>query len=638
VNDSVSSLGVGATPAASNSPLNLGQAIIVSLDQKVLETAQNADKAGRILAEVIAQQDNQVTLKTPDGNVVIKTDAALAQGQVVLLRLDTAQQQAKLLAPIPQFIPPTIEQSAPAAGEYIVRLAPGIEAIQDAADAQPQQNWRGQFLPADLPKEAADIIRFLQAVYRPGSASNQQNLPPLVTEGVTKLAVFTNLLQQMQRIPQTLSPRFFFDSPPALQTATDPSLLQSIQKMSAVVLPAAQKAGEQAGQWLKNNMPSGVMNQLNDVMNKAGAALSPLLQKQEGVSALQPVQMHILPDGLTLLQAWQTILQNPNQSPAPKAPFLLMNMLGWQKPGQDMSPLKNIITQLQQQNNTQSIIPTVVLPGASRETPLMMSPFGLLFHLPANALPGSTPLVPGTIIFWSPVMNGAVAEQENTLPGIPLWPNKMAQGASDTGEWSELSKLWQNHLGQTGLVDETVQNLLPNMAQHARLNGTMTLLLHALNMNSVSVWLGDKTVEKLREGGKQDLLARLVSDFAQMASRPGDAAAGAANDVQRFVLPLIWQEQMAKMVWQIRRDHPDGHEDNPDEQQRKFHTRTRFTVEVPTNRYGDLQMQGTVWKQQLDLNLKTKLPLDDLMRNGIRERFQTALEITGYRGQIIFAD
>ncbi|HEY1096754.1 MAG TPA: hypothetical protein VGF14_05890 [Alphaproteobacteria bacterium] len=639
--------------------MNLGQAVVVSLAPEVLAASQSADKAGRILAEVVAQDQNQVTLKTPQGNIVIKTDATLAPGQVVMLRLDAVQQQAKILAPIPQFIAPQIDQSAPAQGEYVVKLTPNVEAAQDAENALPQQNWRGQFLPADLPKEAADLIRFLQAVYRPGSASNQQNLPLPVTEGVTKLIVFTQLLQQMGRLPANVDPRFFFEGvPPENMTPDENQLLQSLQKMSAALMPTAQKAGEQAGQWLKSNVPPSVMGQLNQLggmFNKAGSALSPLLQKAEaalqippGTGALQPVQMHMMPEGLTLLQAWQHILQNPNASPAPKAPFLLLNMLGIQRPGQDVVPLQKLLPQLFQENNKdggklsgniQNIMPTVVLPGSTRETPLLMSPFGLLFSLPQNALAGKGPLLPGTIIFWSPVANPAVApmQTDGAMPGLSLWPQKLPDGSivGDV-EWAELDKMWSNHLSGFNPLDPLMQQLIPNAAQPKTLNAVTVLLLQALNLNSVGAWLGDKTVEKLRDGGKQDMLARLVSDFAQMSSRSLDMPAG--TDMQRFVLPMLLHEQMAKMVWQVKRDYPDGHQDNPDEKQRKYHTRTHFTIEVPTIRYGALEMKGMVWKHTLDLNLRTNTPLEEHMRNGIRERFKTALDITGYRGQIIFVD
>jgi hypothetical protein len=631
----IPSLGVGLSSTGTANPLNLGQAVVVSLSPQVLALAQKPENNGRLLAEVVSQEQNQVTLRTPEGQIVIRTDAQLSPGQAVMMRLDTSHQQARL---IPTFQTPTIDQSAPSQGEYVVRMTPNVEAAQET-EALPQKNWRGQFLPADLPKETVDLIRFLQAVYRPGSATNQQNLPLPVTEGVAKMVVFTQLLQQMGRLPQNFDLRMFFASVPPEEIVDEKSMLQALQKVTSHVLPAAQKASEQAGQWFKNAMPSSVMGQLNqlgDVFNKAGAALSPLLAAgqtpQHDLSL--PLQIHTLPEGLTLLQAWHHILQSPNQSPAPQAPYVLMNMLGLQRPGQDMVPLQEMIPQLKQNADGQ-IMPTLVLPGATRETPLLLSPFGLLFSLPNQTVMGRGPLLPGTIIFWSPMMNPSL---QNAMPSsivpanmMALWPQKLADGGVvGESDWMALQQL----LG-TGL-DATLRDLVPQMGQATRLGAVTTLLLHAMKFNSVTAWLGDKTIERLRDGGRQDVLARLVSDFAQMSSRSLDMPSGV--DAQRFVLPLLIQEQMAKMVWQVKRDYPDGQQDDMDDQQRKFHARTHFTVDVPTSRYGDFRIDGLVWKHTLDLNIQTHLPLDDTMRNGIRERFKTALDITGYRGQIIFAD
>jgi hypothetical protein len=639
MNGDIPSLGAGLSSSGAQNPLNLGQAVIVSLSPQVLALAQKPENNGRILAEVVSQEHNQVTLKTPEGQIVIKTDAQLSPGQAVMMRLDTSHQQARLLNPVPQFQAPQIDQTAPAQGDYVVRMTPNVEAAQEA-EALPQKNWRGQFLPADLPKEAVDLIRFLQAVYRPGSASNQQNLPLSVTEGVAKLVVFTQMLQQMGRLAQSFDPRMFFAAIPPEELTDERSMLQALQKATAAMLPSAQKAGEQAGQWLKNTLPSSVMGQLNqlgDVFQKAGAALSPLLPQAGATAdtgAAIPVQVHALPEGLTLLQAWHAVLQSPDKSPAPQAPYVLMQMLGIQRPGQDMAPLQTMLPQLQQSGDL-TVMPTVVLPGATRESPLLLSPFGLLFSLPNQTISGRGPLLPGTVIFWSPMINPAL---QNAVPStivpadmMALWPQKL-DGGGIVGEsdWMALTQM----LG-TGL-DATIRDLIPNMANPARLSAVTTLLLHAMKFNSVTAWLGDKTIERLRDGGRQDLLARLVSDFAQMSTRSMDMPAG--TDMQRFTLPFLLHEQMAKMVWHVKRDYPDGHDDYSDDQQRKFHARTHFTVDVPTARYGDFRIDGMVWKHTLDLNIQTHLPLDETMRNGIRERFKTALDITGYRGQVIFSD
>ncbi len=660
VNNKTGAMPASAAPTASSSALDLGQAVIVSMPKEVLDTATNARQAGRILAEVIAQQGQNATLKTPDGAFIIKTNSALNVGQVVMLRLDPEQLQAQAvrLSPVDN-----LAISNPVSPVYNVplspRLTPHIAPI-DQAEPLPQPYWRGQLAPVEIPDDPTELLHVLRDVYNPGTplepgrAAPVTTLPPAINEGVAKFFALTQLLREMDMLPPQLQNDFLFAGlPPEDASSFAPlglsKITQSIQgftqTLQDAVGPAAKQATEQAGAWLKAKLPSnllGKIDQLKDALQK-----SVIVPIQEATQAnapafVIPIMMSFtFPPGTSLLQVWQNAMQGQSAADG-QAPFLLLNMLGLQKPGQTggaaQSGLSQLMAQfksLQQQRNDASVIPTLVLPGNGNRNPVLFSPYGLLFSNTSTVLGGTAPLLPGTVIFWQPVANPHPVTVTGPLGALPLWPAGKAMPAS-VFEWPCLNELFANK-GSDPTVSSTwqnlVQTLIPNMLQPDRLGASIVLMLHGLNRNSVNGWLGDKAADALRDGGKQDMLAKLVSDFATSAGRVMDPA---LPEAQRFVLPLILPEQMAKMVWQVRRDFPEGGERETDAQERQKNTRTHFTVDVPTATLGDLHMQGTVWKQQLDLNLQTAQPLDATMQTGIRERFRTALEITGMSGQIVF--
>ena len=650
------------TSGTPNSALDLGQAVIVSMPKEVLDAASNATKAGRILAEVINQQGQNATLKTPDGAFIIKTDSNLAVGQVVMLRLDPDQLQAQVARTLPV---DNVSINPPGATPYTMplspSLAPNVTAVQNDAEPLPQPYWRGQLAAVAIPEDPTELLHVLQDVYQPGTPIEPTTfnsgrsipttaLPPSINEGVAKFFALTQLLRDMNALPPEMDSHYLFPTTPpddaqALLPAAQSKLTQSLQGLTQtlqeMVGPAAQKATEQAGNWLKAKLPSTMLNQLDQFKDTLQKNLSS--PQQAAVPVVAPPVSFAFPAGTSLLQVWQNAMQGQSAANG-QAPFLLLNMLSLQKPGQSgggpQSGLGQLIAQFKelrpQSVNGTPIIPTLVLPGNGQKNPVLFSPYGLLFSNTTTVLNGKAPLLPGSIIFWSPVANPQPVNVASPLAPLPLWPAGKSMPAS-VFEWPDLGDMFQTKGADPSVLatwQNQIQNLIPNMLQPDKLAGAVMLMLHALNRSSIGGWLGEKTVDAMRNDEKTNILAKLVSDFSTAAGRVNDPL---QPDVQRFILPLVLPEQMAKMVWQVRRDYPDGGEHDPDPQQRKKNTRTHFTVDVPTVTLGDLHMQGTVWKHQLDLNLKTGHVLNNTMQGGIRDRFQTALDVTGMKGQIIFS-
>ena len=64
--------------------------------------------------------------------------------------------------------------------------------------------------------------------------------------------------------------------------------------------------------------------------------------------------------------------------------------------------------------------------------------------------------------------------------------------------------------------------------------------------------------------------------------------------------------------------------------------RTRFVVDLSLSQLGDLQIDGVVRPETVDLLIRTQDTLPDAMRQEIRDIFTTTLARTGIEGQLAF--
>ncbi len=162
----------------------------------------------------------------------------------------------------------------------------------------------------------------------------------------------------------------------------------------------------------------------------------------------------------------------------------------------------------------------------------------------------------------------------------------------------------------------------------SRLASGLLFFLSALSGGNVTRWLGNQASQALKSAGRDSLLSRLAQDFGQL----GRLADNQGGDWRLFFIPIYDGDQLQQLRLFLRHGWHDqdsgGGQDGEDQ--------TRFVVEVEMSRLGDLQLDGLVRENRLDLILRSRAPLPDFMRRDITQIFHEANEITGYRGNISF--
>lgn len=170
-------------------------------------------------------------------------------------------------------------------------------------------------------------------------------------------------------------------------------------------------------------------------------------------------------------------------------------------------------------------------------------------------------------------------------------------------------------------------------APAARLTPTTLFFLAALRMGNIESWLGETTLQAIRNGGRKDIAERLAQDFGRIAAQSKTMIAG---EWRAISMPLMQQDQHISMIQffiRAQQQGEDAESDSPDAASRKM---TRFILNLQLSRMGDMQLDGLLHKKRFDLILRAeeKLPAD--IRQEIAKRFTAGLEQTGMEGGISF--
>ena len=88
---------------------------------------------------------------------------------------------------------------------------------------------------------------------------------------------------------------------------------------------------------------------------------------------------------------------------------------------------------------------------------------------------------------------------------------------------------------------------------------------------------------------------------------------------------------------QVPQDDPDGKNTNDDDATEE-NPATRFIVELDLTQFGQIQIDGLLKQKKLNIIIRSKIILPSEMKQRIGGMFITALEISGYRGDLQFKD
>lgn len=593
----------------------------------------------QISGEVVAVEGKQVTIKTAEGLVAFETDAALQVGQKILVKLQNAaiQLQTQSLAQIfvqnergdvraaPTNVQPP-RQTAQAQPLPAVTLSPYTETTAPEAALAKIASLPVQV--AVLPQKLSDTgqaVLLKQLL----NLSPQQPLPPPLLEAIAKT----------QELLVTLKPE----------------ALQSFLSSAKGALPEP-KLVEQILATLQGKLP----------MPEAGASSSvppaqnPLAPQTPMPATLQtPQLLTALPPGVPLTaelvaQILQ-VLQQPTvqQQTNAKAPQPLLALLVAPQPtpvpstpqGTMPAPMpQNFQEALLQVQQASPQVPANPLTQSTTPTTPMMAlvtmPDGKqafsVIHVPTETAKTS---LPGTILVMA-----MPPKDMARIPALPIVAHLPEEAPMMVAPFHpSIGKDWQ---GFEALWDEVQRNVFPMPEMAGILRQTIpspmptqftpaVLFFMAVAKGNFSLpWANDDALSTLPPE-KAAMLSQLSRDMNAIRAALSDQ--GPADVWRPLPMPMQVGDQLVRLQWFFRHhtDEAPEHKGETQEQRRK-RRKTRFLLDVPQTRMGNLQIDGLVQPKQLDVILRTEDTLQNHQRAAIGERFQAALDVSGFMGGISF--
>ncbi|MBI3440951.1 MAG: hypothetical protein HY052_03980 [Proteobacteria bacterium] len=158
---------------------------------------------------------------------------------------------------------------------------------------------------------------------------------------------------------------------------------------------------------------------------------------------------------------------------------------------------------------------------------------------------------------------------------------------------------------------------------------TALLFLAALRQGTVENWLGSTILQALQAAGKQDLAARLDSDFGKISRQSKELL---TDEWRAISIPLLHDEHISQMQFYVRRQY----DQNNDSRDREKKPATRFILNMQLSRMGPLQLDGFIQKKSFDIVLRSEEKLPFEMRQELMKRFARGLDQVHMQGGISF--
>lgn len=146
-----------------------------------------------------------------------------------------------------------------------------------------------------------------------------------------------------------------------------------------------------------------------------------------------------------------------------------------------------------------------------------------------------------------------------------------------------------------------------------------------LKSRNARSWIGETAASALEQAGRADILSRIGDEFTLMTRLGHETQAG---DWRTFLVPLYVGGEVQPLRLFMRKPRAQR-ESGRD-------TATRFVVEADLKSLGLLQLDGLSQSKRLDLIVRTREPLAELMRGDIDALFSASCAAAGLDGSIRF--
>jgi hypothetical protein len=574
---------------------------------------------GRIVSQ--NRDTGETRIATPRGEIVVNSDKPMPKDTTVTVEL-TQGRDGKLMAQI------ALLREKVAAAETADLPAPATAKPPPAPPLKPGDIvtalvMRDETASTPPPAQGADIpLQRAAQVLERLTADMLRQLPkplPVPNEVIQQLATAPDKLAALQKLPPEQQQAI-------LNYLAKPEAAAKLSQMIQLPPPVPAQTQTPAPPQTQNPSPAAPAPQ-----NAAPETDMPPLPVPAGKgtgSAPPPAGVGALKGLLPLIES----LQNAN----PAAGGLMPRMTGGQKTDMPQG-LQGLIPSMSQLRiisiTPQGETPPVPQQGqvlgevefATSNGQLSIRAGGQSFLL---RLPASLPM--GTQVLFEPTP--MTPQQVMTTFQMDAL-RQTAAPAGFTPLWSTTWPALQETMDTLGAISaqtaQAIQNSIPSPTP--RLVPTALFFLAALRSGAVESWLGEGTLQSLRQAGKSALADRLTGDFGKISAQSKEPVSG---EWRAISMPMMHDGEIGQMQFYIRRQQQDDTPEKDDDM--RAAPPTRFILNLHLSRMGDMQLDGLLRKKTFDLILRSADALPESMRRELMGSFAKGLKQAEMDGGISF--
>lgn len=540
-------------------------------------------------------QQNPI-LRTPIGDILVKTEMFLKTGSQVVIKVD-AQVDAKA-----RII--SIDGMTPQ--EYVSRSS----ATPVASDQILSSSLMANTKPV-VGQPAAQAPVLLTAMLLSPNVIVTDGLPPEVAQHWTNL--MTGLQKEAALIMKIVKTELPLPGEQPILTTTASTSTPTASTTAPAQAPIAQRVEVAVTpQTLQQGQPATTTT-----------APQPQAQAQPQVPVqpqAQPTVQHTIATPSTTAPV---ATQLPTQVIAPqatpqRAEAPILNQQQIARP--NVAPPSPAA--IQQQSNITAQAPQMVAYVIGHEfdgANIVQTPIGTYKLLTAQPMPTGSKLTIEVMPETRPAIPAAT-----TAPLLPTDLDELTSLARDWTSIREAISMIAAHEPQ--LAAQIIQSAMPKPYQ--KLTSEFLFLFAAIKSGSPDQWFGRRAIEIL-DMRSPDILRRLRGDFAQLQQVFSDALPQWTS----VIVPFYADQQLQQMRMFFKQDEDAGNKQQGGNGQ-------RFVIELDMSHLGDMQFDGFVKGnnrgKHFDLIIRSARHLPAEVEQNIRTIFETSLAVTGYKGYVNF--
>lgn len=274
------------------------------------------------------------------------------------------------------------------------------------------------------------------------------------------------------------------------------------------------------------------------------------------------------------------------------------------------------------------VLPAQVLGFTKQGLPLLsLTPPTLGFPQTYVAQFQANNIQPGSTLLLSLLPAGqAAGSLSATAPSTPV-PLSLAAWMQP-GAWDNLSELVQTVHQLNPALGQAMTQMLPS-PQHPQSMGPLALFfLSVMRTGDMENFMPAQALNLLRQSGRNDALRALSSDLTAGARADTTLL---PQDWRATLFPVYHDQQVHKMPLYYKQM-----QDKKDEGKERREKLLRFLFDLKLTRMGNVQIDGFMQPQRLDMIMRTKSPLSPPMQQNMKLLYTKAMEKSNLAGELAF--